>query len=192
MTAAPLILILRTRLALGRFGWMRALACLLCGVAIVAWSAGLPWLRRQAVDDQRELANAVAMAQAPQAALPVQPRDPLADFHAMLGNKRHANEQLRTLFALAQKNGLQLSAAEYRSVVDKNSGVLAWQIVLPVKATYPALRQFAGQALLAIPFASLDEVRLQRESIASPILDARLRFTLYLAVVPAAAPERLR
>ena len=55
-----------------------------------------------------------------------------------------------------------------------------YQIVLPVKGGYQPLWQFAMQGLRDMPFASLDEVSFRRDAIAEPVVEARLRFTLYL------------
>ena len=55
---------------------------------------------------------------------------------------------------------------------------------LPVKGSYGAIWQFALGALRAIPFASLDDIGFRRDSIGDPVVEARLRLTLYLKDVP--------
>ena len=46
-------------------------------------------------------------------------------------------------------------------------------------------------ALMAIPFASLDEINFRRDAIGSRTLEAKLRFTLYLNDVPAVAQRHV-
>ncbi|MGZ3158645.1 MAG: hypothetical protein ACXU7H_06145, partial [Burkholderiaceae bacterium] len=51
----------------------------------------------------------------------------------------------------------------------------------PVKGQYQAIRKFCEQTLLAIPFASLDEINFKRDEITNSTLEAKLHFTLYLS-----------
>jgi hypothetical protein len=83
-------------------------------------------------------------------------------------------------FALADKAGLVLSKGEYREAFDSNARVYTYQLTLPVKGSYRAIRDFAMQSLRAIPFASLDEISFRRDAIGDANVEARLRFTLYL------------
>jgi hypothetical protein len=121
--------------------------------------------------------DAAAAAQRAQAA-PEQ--DNLAAFYGTLGERRHAEQQVRTLFALAQQAGLTLRQGEYKSARDRNAGVTTYQVNLPVKGSYAAIWQFAMAALRAIPFAALDDISFRREAIGDTAVEARLRLTLYL------------
>lgn len=89
-------------------------------------------------------------------------------------------QQVKTLFAVAAKVPLALHRAEYRFGTNQEGGFHTYQITLPVKGTYEEILRFCDLTLLAIPFASLDEISFKRESIAASTLDANLRFTLYL------------
>jgi hypothetical protein len=186
--------LIRLQIEVARLGWLRAVALVLLLAATVAWSLWLPALQRRDRVDGASLATLQKrLAQVVPAAPAAAPkRDRVAEFYDALGERRHADQQLKTIFTLAQKNGVAIAAAEYKTGYDKNSHVHTWQIALPVRASYPALRHFSEQVLLAIPFAALDELRFRREAIASPLLDARLRFTLYLADAPAPAAARDR
>jgi hypothetical protein len=114
--------------------------------------------------------------------------DNLDAFYAALGPRRYAEQQVRTLFALAAKNGLLLSQGEYKTGYDRNARVTTYQVNLPVKGGYGAIWQFAMGALREIPFASLDDISFRRDGIQDPTVEARLRLTLYLKDVPGAAP----
>ena len=102
-------------------------------------------------------------------------------FYAALGEQRYAEEQVRTLFGLADKAGLSLNQGQYRQAYDSNSRVYTYHITLPVKGSFTAVRQFAMMALEAIPFASLDEISFRREAVGDPNVEARVEFTLYLS-----------
>ena len=170
--------LLRLRLALlaaGPVAIAGAFACLLGG-AVLAWL--LPQGRLQA----QVHAHALQAARQPLAvaAPPPSPDANLAAFQQALGERRYAEQQVRTLFALAGKAGLTLQQGDYRSGFDSGARVHTYQVTLPVRGSYKSVWRFAMMALAAIPFASLDEVSLRREAVGDPTIDARLRFTLYL------------
>lgn len=187
-------MVLQLRLSLAHVGAIKCLVCLLWCAGLVAWLWGLPALQRQenAVTVSLARAQEALQATAPADAgtsLPL-PENRLAQFYAALGETAHAEEPLKRMFAIAAKSGLKLTLAEYRLTEDKAGHYQSYQIVLPVKGSYAAIRQFCEQALLAIPFASLDEVGFKRDAIASPILEAKVRLTLYLTDQPSPLGER--
>jgi hypothetical protein len=184
-------LLLRLRLALLRANPLTlAAALLLLAVAgSFAWTAHAVG-RLEAARTARiaQAAAASASTEAPVAASPVAPvvaaaeaPDNLARFYAALGQRRDAEQQVKTLFALAASNGLSLSQGEYKSGYDRNAHVYTYQVNLPVKGSYAAIWQFALGALRAIPFASLDDIGFRRDDIKDAQVEARLRLTLYLS-----------
>ena len=189
----PALMGLQLRLALARKGLIACAAGFMC----VAGTAGLLWfmphMRMQNTVQAQALAQARKQLRAPDIAL--QPalvslaEQRLVQYYDVLGEKRYAEQQVKALFAIAHKTGLNLNQAEYKSGLDKNSRTSTYQIVVPVKGSYRAIRQFCEQTLLAIPFASLDEMSFKRETIGSNELEAKLRFTLYLADAPRLSQE---
>lgn len=171
------------RLTLMRLGWTNSIACLISAVGILAWLWAVPHLRTQMTAQQQVLAKAKEMLDSANAEPPVSPRpvaeQRLASFYDSLGEGRYAEQQIKTLFAIAKKANLIISQAEYRWDSDKNGRYQTYQILLPVKGSYGAIRQFCEQTLLTIPFASLDEMNFKREAIANSTLEAKLRITLY-------------
>lgn len=171
---------LRARLLLMR----RPMACTAV-VLCVAGAAALGWLLPQRAREARlaGLPPALPAAAATLAANLAPPPDSnqnLAQFYAALGERRYAEQEVRTLFALAAKNGLTLNSGEYKEVLDKASRVTSYQVVLPVKGGYNAIWQFCLQVLAALPFAALDDISFKRELIAEAAPEARLSFTFYL------------
>ncbi|MTW10729.1 hypothetical protein GM658_08940 [Pseudoduganella eburnea] len=176
MNAAALML--RVRIAAMRLGAAGciALAVLLAGAAALAWSLKARQLAYEPLPP--------APAQLTQAAPPPTANENLAHFYDTLGEKRHAEQQVKQLFDIAAKTGLALDQGDYKFSVDKASRVAAYQVTLPVKGAYQNIWQFSLQALTAIPFASLDDIAFRRETISEPVVEARLRFTLYLKDKP--------
>lgn len=133
-------------------------------------------LRQMTLNSQTSKLTALAVS----AAVPVLNDLQMQKFNDVLGDNGYAEQQLKTIFRLAAKNNLYLAQGDYKSSFDKNSATLAYQIQLPVKGAYPAIREFCEEVLLAIPFASLDEINFKRDAISNNVPEARLRFTLYL------------
>ncbi|UTY55761.1 hypothetical protein [Massilia sp. erpn] len=169
-------LLLRARLRVQRAP-MVCLASVLLLAAALAWAWLLPQRDKQQALLARPLPAPAALVTAPP---PPSANENLAEFYATLGEKRHAEQQVGTLFALAAKSGLSLHQGEYKFNYDKASRVASYQILLPVKGGYQPIWQFVLRALAAVPFASLDEVSFRRENIADLQVEAKLRFTLYL------------
>ena len=107
--------------------------------------------------------------------------DNVAGFYSTLGEVRYGEQQVRTLFGLADKAGLVLSEGEYLSGYDKGGRFHTYRVTLPVHGPYGAVWQFAMLALSSIPFASLDEISFRRNSVGETDVQARVRLTIYLA-----------
>jgi hypothetical protein len=195
-------LMLRLQLAvrvnpLPAIGGVTALACL----AVLGWTlhatAALD-AERDALLAARAASQAAAARGGPTpaavatpaaSAAPAAPSiDNLDAFYAALGPRRYAEQQVKTMFTLAAKNGLSLSQGEYKTGYDRNARVTTYQVNLPVKGSYGAIWQFAMGALRAIPFASLDDISFRRDTIGDPGVEARLRLTLYLKDAPGETP----
>lgn len=81
---------------------------------------------------------------------------------------------------LARAHNLQLLRGQYTQTPVPGTSLLRWQVSLPIKADYPRLIAFIADSLQAQPTLALDELKLKRETIETPTLDADLRFNLYL------------
>lgn len=193
MALRPARFVLQVRLLLTRLGWSNTIVCLLWLVGVLAWLWVLPTLRVQENAQQRALSHAKQALQAINHAAPTAPPPVaevhLAHFYDALGEARYAEQHIKTLFAVAAKTGLTLNLAEYKLTDEKDGRYRTYQIVLPVKGSYVAIRQFCEQTLLAMPFASLDDISFKRDAIGNRMLEARLRLTVYLADRPAAAQD---
>ncbi|MDN4052417.1 hypothetical protein QPK32_04970 [Massilia sp. YIM B02763] len=194
-----LVLMRANPLVVGAWLLVAALAGALAWVAVARTGLERERAAFQARSEAQAAARAAAAAAAVRAAreedaaaaaqrakaMPEQ--DNLAAFYGTLGERRHAEQQVKTLFALAQQAGLTLRQGEYKAARDRNAGVTTYQVNLPVKGSYAAIWQFAMAALRAIPFAALDDISFRREAIGDTAVEARLRLTLYLRDGDAAA-----
>jgi hypothetical protein len=177
-------LLLRARLALARFTPIElasgavVAAVLALGLVVLPAVSGQRAASEAATRDlrQRAAARPVAAASAPAPDL-VERR--LHDFYATLGDVEHSEDALRTLFAAADQRRVVLDQAEYKLAYDQRGRFYTYSVLLPVVGDYASIRAFSEQVLLAMPFASLDEMDFHRDDIAQTQLKAKLRFTLH-------------
>jgi hypothetical protein len=175
---------LQLRLWLGARSPVTLLACilLLAMGSLTLWL--LPQRALQADQHRAALRQAAAPASVAVPGAAASANDNLALFYGALGEKRYAEQQVKTLFGLAAKSGLTLSQGEYKTGYDRNARLHTYQVTLPVRGSYAEIWKFSLLALRTIPFASLDELSFKRETINDAQLEARLRLTLYLADQP--------
>ena len=104
----------------------------------------------------------------------------LATFYAFFPRSDSSPAWLAKIHAAAQAKGIVLQSGEYRLDRRADQRLARYQITLPVTATYPQIRAFIGEVLAEVPAAALEEITLRRESAASPTVEARIRFALFL------------
>ena len=184
---ALLPLLLRLQLALQRFSLINLFALVLLALGASAWLIWLPHLRQENKTTQSAI-NRVEQALRTPPALVLTPKEEpqsnaksLDQFYDTLGEEEYVEQQVKLLFALSKKVGLTLQQGEYKASIERQGRFRKYQIVLPVKGSYGLIRQFSESVLVAIPFASLDELNFKRDHISNRVLEAKLRFTLYLS-----------
>lgn len=106
----------------------------------------------------------------------------LARFRARLTSDKEADAVFEILQRDAQKNGLAPVGTEYKWQRQSGAGLAEVSIVMPMKAAYAPLRAFVRDVLADVPGLALEQFDLQREAIGAGVVDARLRFSLYLKV----------
>ena len=172
---------LRPRLATRSVGPVAgaALAVSIAALAVLAWA--VPAREQQVQRQNAALLRAAAPLPAPVVSSTATANQNLALFYASLGERRYTEQQVKTLFGIAAKTGIVLRQGEYKAAYDQNGKLHTYQVTLPVKGSYRAVWEFAMLALRAIPFAALDDIGFRRDDIGAAGVDARVRFTLYLA-----------
>lgn len=154
-------------------------ALLLEHVWLVPLETQIESLRNDAARDVRDRSR-IAAANA-RADLP---KSRLAAFYAFFERPERATDHLATIYALAQKLGLGLTAGDYRLAErDAEGGIRLYTVTLPVSGTYAQVRALAANVLQEIPVASLDRVEFKRRGNEPQTVDATLEFTLFLRVL---------
>ena len=85
---------------------------------------------------------------------------------------------LGAIYASAGRHKLDLLKGEYQLKTEPGSPFVTYVVTLPVHAQYGLVKAFASNVLLDLPHASLDELRLSRDTAQGEMLDAVVRFTL--------------
>lgn len=100
-------------------------------------------------------------------------------FYGEFPRRQQAPETVRRLHAHARSAGLVLERGEYRPLPDTSGKLVRYQIQLPVRGSYPQVRDFLGRAMRSTPGLALDGIGFQREDD-SQAIEAQLRFTVFL------------
>ena len=166
---------------IGLPGWVGLALGLVCVIGL--WSLIEPMhAEAQRLDADSDLLAQRAAARATStAAADATPQQQLAAFEQRFGGERDIAPSLARLQAAAQRRGFMLDQAEFKWASEPAEPLARYSIQLPIKADYRALRRFSRDALREMPTLALDEVSLRRSDPKSPLLDAQLRFVLFLA-----------
>jgi poly-gamma-glutamate capsule biosynthesis protein CapA/YwtB (metallophosphatase superfamily) len=172
---------LRARFALRRHGWPAVLGVLLllAGVLLFAMADAQ---RRATEGLQVQLrAQRERLLRAPPVPPAIDASAALAEFQRALPGTDATVQVVDLLHSSAALHGVILASGEYRLLNDGPQGQRRYQITLPAAGSYPALRAWLSDALNNQPALALDELNLARASAESPLVEARVRWSLYLA-----------
>jgi hypothetical protein len=161
--------------------WVLVLALSLA--ILVLWLSVLPKAQTQWVQNQQALQTLrQQMALTPvEPAVQTAPRSSGLDFQTSLGQLSEVESYVGTLLNLSQTLDMPALTGEYKLLCDAASRLCRYRVRLPLVGSYLQIRAFVEQSLLELPFASLDELSLRREGIASGELEAGLTYSLHLA-----------
>lgn len=104
----------------------------------------------------------------------------LTEFYRFFSGEEAIGEVLNGIYETAQQQGLVLERGEYQLASAQEGKLLRYDIVLPIKGSYPRLRRFVAKILQDHPSLSLESVGFTRQSSLDIGVSALLRLTLYL------------
>jgi Tfp pilus assembly protein PilO len=114
--------------------------------------------------------------------LAVKPEQQALDtLRQQLPGQPEASELIERLYHLASAEHISLARGEYALGVDPKTQLARYQIVLPVRGSYPQIRGFLKGLIGQLPTLVLEDLELQRKRIGDSELNGRLRMTLYLS-----------
>jgi hypothetical protein len=144
-------------------------------VGALTLAAGALWPAMHSLQSMRaELAR-------PGSAHPAsQPVDDLDRFVAALPSRGQIPAVLGQVLEQANKSEVVLDKGQY-SYSPAQSGRLArYAFEFPIKGSYPNIRQFVDNTLVAVPAAGLDKLSVERKNIGDAAVTADVRFVVYV------------
>lgn len=106
--------------------------------------------------------------------------DQLAEFYRKFPGEGNSSQWLGKLVVLAENRGLSLNDGEYKATRDKMGKLVRYQMTFPVKGPYPQIRQFLTDLPGALPVVALENVQFERQKVADPNVEAKIKLVLYL------------
>lgn len=168
---------LEAELAVWRYGWRLPLAGL---AALAALGICLIWLPLQYAGlgaARAELARSAARQAQGVGQSSLLP--PLQQFRSVLASQDATPTQLRVIHQKAIEAGLSVAQLDVRRQQDSASGVSQLQVSLPLKGSYPALKQFCRVMLAQMPSVSIDQLIIKREQTNSNVVEAQLTLSIW-------------
>jgi hypothetical protein len=152
------------------------------GLLVCAAAAFLGWVLPTRIETdamQQQLAARGAQSLETQQG-PVASQDPLSDFYEFFPSADSSAQWLGKVYAVAEKQGLDLPRGEYRLVSPAGEVIATYEAIFALRGRYTQVRAFIAGILEEIPNVALDDVRLERQRTADNMVDARLRLTFFL------------
>ena len=161
-------------------GWPGAV-----GLGLAVFAAAFYWSWLKPEEARLELLQRASDRAGQQAAMAGLPRplateEKLESFYQFFPRTNGVPDQLEKIYGVAEKQALRLDQGEYRAVRDGVGRLVRYQITLPVKGTYPQIRQFVGGVLVSIPSIALENIQFERQKIGDVAVEAKIKLTMYL------------
>ena len=109
---------------------------------------------------------------------PRAPAESLAEYVDRFPMLTQNATDLEGIFASAERHHISLAKGEYQLKSERDAPFVVYTATFPLRTDYSAVKEFAADVLLNLPHASLDELRLSRETAGAEVLDSVVRFTL--------------
>lgn len=165
---------------LGLPGWVGLVL-----LAVAVWGETMDAPRKQA--ELAELrADTAALRRLKPGELPREerPQAVLAAFYGRLPESAQRAQALSALLKRAQTQGLSVEAVQFRAQFDRASGLSRHEVNLPLKGSYPQLRDWIAASLQAQPGLSLDALQIRRDQAQADPVEARVKATLWVRNEP--------
>lgn len=127
-----------------------------------------------------ELALAQARSSSAGASPPATPARQSSEFVRQLPTRLELPGILGIVLKQAEAASLSLETGSYEWKPGKDGGPGQYRIVLPVRGSYPNIRQFVEATLVAVPAVALESLRFARDEISESAIDADISFVVFV------------
>jgi hypothetical protein len=128
--------------------------------------------------DARRLALEQSRSRSPLQTVSAPRTDDLQRFYLAFPAMDRLPDELERLYGLARASRLDPSQAEYR-LEQRGAGLASYRITLPMRGSYPDIREFLSETLKQMPYAAIDALKFERKKVGDAQLEAQVRVTLY-------------
>jgi len=110
----------------------------------------------------------------------VTPEQGLIKVVAQLPTRAAMPAILSQVLQQANAAGVELAKGQYTYNVASAGAVARYELDFPVKAQYPAVRDFINRTLTTVPAAALDKLQIQRKVVGDTLVSADVRFVVFV------------
>lgn len=170
----------RLALTMERLGWPGVI-----GLGLAVFAAGFYVSTVQPGQERLQQLRADILrmegqrAPAPEDA-PATRRERLDAFYGLFPAGGRTADSLGRIFAAASKQGLRLEQGEYRILRESTAGLGQFQLMFPLRGTYPQVRRFVAAARAAVPNLSLDSIQFERSKVGDDVVNVKVTFVMYV------------
>jgi hypothetical protein len=163
-----------------RWGWRGLAAFIVCAAGLTggSLSIGSSW-----AEIARLRSSQLALQPATAAPLPTRLSDPDRLFER-LGTESALPERLSGLIQCGADNGLLISDGTYTVTREERGHVVRYQVLLPLRGTYPQLRRFLAAVLRQPGPVALAQVQFSRKKVSDPAIEAAVRLVYFMKATP--------
>lgn len=111
----------------------------------------------------------------------IQGHQALQAFYDFFPNIDSTPAYIREVVQSAAQHNVEIGGTEYRMAREKDVKLARYEMMVPVRGRYPEVRGFIADALRAVPAMALVDVMIKREGVETELLEASLKFNLYLS-----------
>jgi hypothetical protein len=156
---------------------MASMALALGALLITAWIPTLS-TKGDALSAAITVATNTKPATAPMVAISRVPvGQQIGEFVSAFPALSQNSEDLNQVFTSAKRHNIQLPRGDYQFKQDPSAPLVIVTATFPMSADYAVIKEFTADVLLAIPNASMDELRMTRSTAVSNSLEAVVRFS---------------
>jgi Tfp pilus assembly protein PilO len=167
--------------AVQRLGKAGIIGVALCAFSLATLISTNSPLRQQLSDDAAALEQLASASEGAAVATLASPQTQLASFVNSLPTRQDLPALMGQLVATSASVGVDLEEGRYELMTASKAGDIArYRLSFPVVGSYPQVRSFIDQALVAVPTMSLDGLSLQRGEISDGVVTAELDFAVFV------------
>jgi len=107
-------------------------------------------------------------------------REALGAFYSFFPPSNHLSDQIRKIYAAAERQNVQLEQGDYRASKDSAGELVRYQISLPLKGSYTQIRKFIAAVLSDLPNVSLESIQFERQRVGDPTVEAKIKLVMFL------------